>query len=145
MEQTTTWRQVLITIAGAFGGLELVKWFFNRKTTSRIAIAEAESAEFHHLQETNEWLQKQLQAKEERFAEQTQLVRKQNTEILDLTTRMAEKDLAHAKEKAALELELAQKKCEDSDCPFRRPPNAHTPPRPGLTKEQYHSSKLSPQ
>ncbi len=145
MEQATTWWQVLITIAGAFGGLEFIKWFFNRKTNSRIAIAEAESAEFHHLQETNEWLQKQLQAKEERFAEQTQLVRKQNTEILELHKQMAEKDVAHEKAIAALELELAQKKCEDTACPFRLPPNAQTPPKPGLTKEQYHSQKLLPQ
>lgn len=144
MEQATTWWQVLITIAGAFGGLEFVKWFFNRKTNSRIAIAEAESAEFHHLQETNEWLQKQLQAKEERFAEQTQLVRKQNTEILDLCKEMAQRDLANEKTIASLQLELERKKCEDLACPFRLPPNAHTPPKAGLTKEQYHSQKLLP-
>lgn len=144
MEQATTWWQVLIAIAGAFGGLEFFKWFFNRRTNSRIAIAEAESAEFHHLQETNEWLQKQLQAKEERFAEQTQLVRKQNTEILDLCKEMAQRDLANEKAIASLQLELERKKCEDLACPFRLPPNAHTPPKAGLTKEQYHSQKLLP-
>lgn len=144
MEQATTWWQVLVTIAGAFGGLEFIKWLFNRKTNSRIAIAEAESAEFHHLQETNEWLQKQLQAKEERFAEQTQLVRRQNTEILELNKEMAHKDLAHAKEIASFELELAKKRCDDMPCPFREPPTAFTQPKPGLTKEQYHHQKLLP-
>lgn len=142
MEKAATWWQTLGAILTALGGLECVKWFFNRKTNSRMAIAEAESAEFHHLQETNEWLQKQLQAKEERFAEQTQLVRKQNTEILDLTTRMAEKDIVHAQEVADLRIELAKVRCDDGDCPFRRPPNAQTPPKPGLTKEEYHSQKL---
>lgn len=142
MEQTAWW-QVLVTIIGAFGGLEFVKWLFNRKTNARIAIAEAESAEFHHLQETNEWLQKQLQAKEERFAEQTQLVRRQNTEILDLYKEIAQKDLTHAKEIAALELELARKRCDDMPCPFREPPTASTQPKPGLTKEQYHKQKFA--
>ena len=142
MEQVMTWWQVLIAISGALGGLEFVKWLFNRKTNSRIAIAEAESAEFHHLQETNEWLQKQLQAKEERFAEQTQIVRNLNREVLELTMRMAQMEVEFAKEKGELELEHALKKCEDIDCPFRRPPNAQTPPKPGLTKEEYHTQKL---
>lgn len=144
MEQATTWWQVLIAIAGAFGGLEFVKWIFNRKTNSRIALAEAEGAEFHHLQETNEWLQKQLQAKEERYAEQTQLVRKQNIEIIELHKEMAQRDLTKEKTIAGLQLELEKKKCEDLACPFRLPPNAHTPPAAGLTKEQYHSQKLLP-
>lgn len=145
MEQVTTWWQVLVAILGALGGLECIKWFFNRKTNSRIALAEAESAEFHHLQETNEWLQKQLQAKEERFAEQTQLVRRQNTEILDLTTEMAKKEIAHSQEVADYRIELAKVRCDDEGCPFRRPPTAQTPPKPGVTKEQYHSQKLLPQ
>ena len=141
MEQATTWWQVIIAILGALGGLECVKWFFNRKANSRIAIAEAESAEFHHLQETNEWLQKQLQAKEERFAEQTQLVRKQNTEILDLTAKMADMEIRNEQENAELRIELVKVRCEDSDCPYRRPPNAQTPPRPGITKDVYHSQR----
>lgn len=141
MEQSTTWWEVLIAIIGAMGGLEFIKWFFNRKTNSRIALAEAESAEFHHLQETNEWLQKQLQAKEERFAEQTQLVRRQNTEILELTAEMARKEITHAQEVADYRIELAKVRCEDEDCPFRKPPNAQTPPMPDITKEQYHSQK----
>ena len=101
MEQATTWWQVLIAILTALGGLECVKWFFNRKTNSRIAIAEAESAEFHHLQETNEWLQKQLQAKEERFAEQTQLVRKENTNSRPLDQDGGDGDKARAGESRA--------------------------------------------
>lgn len=150
MEQVTTWWQVLIAVIGALGGLECVKWFFNRKTNSRIALAEAESAEFHHLQETNEWLQKQMQAKEERFAEQTQLVRKQNTEILELTAKMAESDIAHTREIAELKIELVKVRCDDESCPFRKPPNATTPPKHGISRDQYHKgrenkSELQPQ
>lgn len=139
------WWEIVVTILGALGGFEFVKWIFNRKTNSRIALAEAESKEFHTLQETNEWLQKQLQLKEERFAEQTQLVRKQNTEILDLTRKVAELEITHAQEVAELRIELAEVRCNDEHCPFREPPNSKTPPHPGLTKEQYHAAKINNQ
>lgn len=120
----------VVTLLGALGGLEFLKWLWNRKASSRIALAEAESKEFHVLQETMEFLQRQLRDKEERFAEQTQLVRKQNTEVLELTRKLSD-----------ARLELAMKRCDEDDCPFRRPPNANTPPRPGVTIEQYHASK----
>ena len=142
------WEAVGI-ILGAVGGIEIFKFIYNlitrRKTDVRLSLAEAKTAEFKHLQETNDWLQIQLQRKEERFEEQTQLVRKQNVEILSLTSEMAEKDINHAKEIAALEIKLVEVRCDDSPCPFRQPPNAYTQPRPGLTKEQYHSQKLLPQ
>lgn len=137
MGQTMTWWQILIAILGALGGLECVKWLFNRNRIAR-------SDEFKILRETNVFLQQQLQAKEERFAEQTQLVRKQNTEILDLTTKMAEMEIKHEQEKAELMIELVKVRCDDADCPFRKPPNAQTPPKSGMTKEEYHSLKLLP-
>lgn len=141
------WESVGI-ILGAFGGIEIFKFIYNffvrRDTDKRLSIAEAQSAEFKHLQETNEWLQQQLQSKEERFAEQTQIVRHQNTEILNLTMQMAEKDIQHAKEIAAFEIQLVEVRCDDKPCPFRMPPNAHTPPKSGMTKEQYHSQRLLP-
>lgn len=123
--------ETVITILGALGGFEFVKWLFNRKSAGRIATAEAEIAEFHTLQEMIQFLETQLKEKEERFAEQTTLVRKLNTEVIELT-----------QQKAASELELALKRCDDMDCPFRRPPNAQTPPKEGLTKEQYHEQKI---
>lgn len=129
--ESNSWWQILVTVVGSFGGLEFIKWLFNRKTNSRIAIAEAETAEFHTLQETNEFLQRQLQMKEERFVEQTNRLRTTQDELFK----------AKEAEYAAL-LELAQKKCEDQECPFRRPPNASTPPKPGLTREEYHTQKL---
>lgn len=132
MEQATTWWQVIVAILGALGGLECIKWLFNRNRIAR-------SDEFKILRETNEFLQQQLRSKEERFAEQTQLVRKQNTEILDLTAKMAEMEIRQEQEKAELKIELVKVRCNDEDCPFRIPPNAQTPPKPGMTKKQYHS------
>lgn len=135
------WWESVITILGALGGFEFVKWLFNRKSAGRIATAEAEIAEFHTLKETIQFLQTQLKEKEERFAEQTNLVRKLNSEVVELTLTIGKKDLEHSKEIAALELELVTVRCDDKPCPFRQPPNAHTPPREGLTKEEYHKSK----
>lgn len=120
----------VLAVLGAFGGLELIKWLFNRRANSRIMIAEAESAEFHTLQETVQFLQEQLRAKEERFAEQTGRL------------RATQDELFKAKEaEYEARLELAEKKCEDMPCPFRQPPNAYTQPKPGMTKEQYHANK----
>ena len=128
-----TWETIL-AIIGAVGGstgiVELIRYFANRSTNARIAEAEADVAELHILQETNLFLQEQLKTKEERFAEQTQLVRQQNRDIIGLERRAAE-----------LEIELVKVRCDDEPCPFRRPPNAKTPPRPGVSKEEYHLSR----
>jgi hypothetical protein len=78
-------------------------------------------------------LQTQLKEKEERFAEQTNIVRKLNLDIIDLL-----------KDKGAIEVELVMVRCDDADCPFRQPPNAKTPPKQGLTIEQYQSQKNIP-
>lgn len=125
-----TW-ETLVAIIGAVGGstglVEIIKYLANRKTNSRIAETEADVAEFHILQETNLFLQEQLKTKEERFAEQTQLVRQQNRDIIELERKVAE-----------LEIELVKVRCNDEDCPFRRPPNSKTPPRPGVSREEYH-------
>ena len=113
MDMTT-----ILTIIGALGGFEGAKWaitsFVNRRTNARKEEAEADSAEFNILKETTEFLQAQLQAKEERFAEQTNMVRSQTDEILRLT-----------KEKGALELELQKYRCVVQKCPKREPQNGY--------------------
>lgn len=125
--------EIILSVVTAFGGLELIKWLFTRKANARVALAEAESAEFHTLQETNEWLQQQMQAKEERFVEQTKRL------------RQTQDDLFRAREEMyAARLELALKKCEETDCPFRRPPTAQTPPRPGISRESYFNTQSRP-
>lgn len=102
----------LATIIGAIGGWEAIKYLLNRKTNSRVAEAEADSVEFSVLRQTVEFLQTQLKEKEERFAQQTDLVRKMNTDILELT-----------QEKGQLKLELERVRCVVPKCPKREPQN----------------------
>lgn len=135
------WYEILVLILGAVGGLEFVKWLwnmlFNRRNNVRIADANADSSEFHVLQEVITFLQGQIKDKEVRFAEQTDLVRKQKTEILDLTTKLAQKEIDHTKKMAEIEVQMVKVKCLDESCPFRLPPNAFTPQRQGQSKEEY--------
>ncbi len=129
MDTNILW-QTLIAILGSLGGLEFVKWIYNRKTHSRLADAEADGAEFRNLQATTEFLQAQLQAKEERFADQTTRLRQIQDDLF------SEREKRHE-----AEIQLALKRCDDQECPFRLPPNAYTPPRKGLTRNKYHELK----
>ena len=107
--------QVIETIASVLtvmGGWEAARYFISRKTNRRKEEAEAETAEFGVLRETVEFLQSQLREKEQRFAEQTELVRKLNTEILELT-----------KQRAKLELDLQRHRCVVKGCASRDPQN----------------------
>ena len=98
----------------ALGGWEAIKYLINRKPNSRKAEAEADSVEFNVLRQTVEFLQTQLQEKEERFAQQTEIVRHQNAEILELT-----------KAKGQVELELQKYRCVVAKCPKREPQNGY--------------------
>lgn len=138
----------LLTIIGGIGGIqgviELIKWFKNRKTEGRIAEAHADSEEFATLSQTNLFLQQQLRDKEERFAEQTNLVRKLNTEVIQVTKDKAAVELGFERYKAAVELELERVRCNDKPCPWRQPPNYLTQSIPeGMGKEEYHKQKKS--
>lgn len=124
-----TW-DVIAALMGALGGIELLKWLFPRKSGVRKEQAEAKAAEFATLQDMIIFLQQQLKEKEERFADQTLKLRKTIDELF-----AAKAETSEAK------IELAIKKCEDKDCPFREPPTAYTKPKPGITKEQYHARK----
>lgn len=106
--------EIIASMITALGGWEALKYLLNRKTNHRKEEAEADNVEFNVLRETTDFLQSQLKAKEERFAEQTDLVRKQNLEILDLT-----------KEKAKLEMDLQKYKCVIKDCAKRDPQNGY--------------------
>ena len=109
--------EVLGTIAaviGALGGWEAIKYLINKKSNSRKAEAEADTVEFTVLRQTVEFLQAQLQEKEQRFAQQTELLRKANTEILELT-----------KEKGAIELDLSIHRCLRKKCDQREPQNGY--------------------
>lgn len=81
--------------------------------------------EDRHQQDIKDW--------EQRFTDQTTVLRGVQRELL----QAGEDKMVLIQEIANLKVELAEKKCEDNECPFRLPPNANTPPRKGLTKEEY--------
>lgn len=107
-----------IVIVTAMGGIEgikqLVKWWMSRKTNARIEEARADIEEFKALREYNEFLQKQLSAKEERFVEQTDRLRRAQDELF------AEKE-----KNSQLGIELALKRCEKKKCGSREPQNGY--------------------
>lgn len=96
------------------GGLETFKWWRNRKTNARIEEAQADAAEFKALREYNEFLQKQLSEKEERFVEQTGRLRQVQDELFALK-----------EDHSNLKLELALKRCERKKCGDREPQNGY--------------------
>lgn len=110
-------KEVILTAAsilGTLGGWEMIKYLLNRKTNTRKAEAEADSSEFTVLRDTVVFLQEQLQKKEERFAEQTDLVRKLTAENLELT-----------RENAMLKAERSLKLCERRNCINREPQSGY--------------------
>ncbi|WP_298546603.1 hypothetical protein [uncultured Parabacteroides sp.] len=108
----------ILTIIGTLGGFEAAKWginfWTNRKTNARIEDAHADVEEFKALREYNEFLQKQLSDKEERFVEQTGRLRKVQDELFSLK-----------EENSNLKLELALKRCEKKKCGDREPQNGY--------------------
>ena len=106
--------ETLLTVITALGGFEAIKYFLNRKTNKRKAEAEADSAEFNALREYNEFLQRQLSDKEERFTNQTDRLRKIQDEYFDLM-----------KKNAQTELELQKYRCIRAKCPNREPQNGY--------------------
>ena len=89
--------EIVVSVITALGGWEMIKY-----------------VEFNVLREAMDFLQTQLKEKEQRFAEQTDLVRKQNLDILQLN-----------KEKAQLELDLQRYKCVIKGCTKRDPQNGY--------------------
>lgn len=104
----------ILTIVTTLGGWEAIKYFINRKSNSRIAEAKADDSEFTVLRNTVVFLQEQLQKKEERFAEQTDVVRRLTAENLELT-----------RENAMLKAERALKLCERRNCGNREPQSGY--------------------
>lgn len=110
-------KEILLTVASiltALGGWEMVKYLINRKTNSRVAEAQADSSEFTVLRDTVVFLQEQLQKKEERFAEQTDVVRRLTSENLELT-----------RENSMLKTERSLKLCERRNCNQRQPQSGY--------------------
>jgi|GEM_PF-160641 hypothetical protein len=109
---------VIGSVIGAMGGVEAIKWgvtaWRNRKTDARIEDARADAEEFKALREYNEFLQKQLSDKEERFVEQTGRLRQVQDELFALKESYSD-----------VKLELAMKRCERKKCGDREPQNGY--------------------
>ena len=95
---------VIITAVCSLLGWEGVRWLITRKSNARIVSAEADTAEvkaevdeFHHLRDMVEWLQQRLYEKEERFAEQTKLVRELQRELLASEKKVAMLELCQVR------------------------------------------------
>lgn len=140
-----TWWEILIAIGGALGGIDLLKWLANiignRKNNARIADAEADASEFHILQEELIFLQEQVKEKEVRFADQTSHLRQVQRELLALEKDKSMMEVDYIKQVAALEIELEKKRCDLIKCPYRQPPNAHTPAKEDMSIHEYFATK----
>ncbi len=104
----------VITAITTLCSWEAVKYLMHRKANTRIKEAEADISEFTVLRDTMLFLEQQLKDKEERFAEQTELVRKLNSENLEL-----------AKKNAMLETERSLKLCLRRNCKDREPQSGY--------------------
>lgn len=123
---------IFATIVTALGGFELIKWWYNRKSNKRLAVATADTAET--TAEQNEWallerreqfMQSQLVLKEERIADLTERLREERERVLALKDQLADAEISHQKEVAELKLELAVKRCDRKRCKQRIPPNGY--------------------
>ena len=70
------WADVLVTVIGAFGGLEFFKWLFTRKQNKRVAEAQADNAEY-------ESYQKQIDRYEERMADKDRIIAEKDARLED--------------------------------------------------------------
>lgn len=118
----------VVSLLAALGGLEFLKWLWTRKSKARLAAAEADAAElkasadeYHLLKERIDNLNQQLSNKENRFDEQTQLLRQTNKELLE---QIKENGLLAAKI-ASLEAERAMKLCQVRNCAKREPQSGY--------------------
>ena len=105
---------VVTAVVGSLSFWELIKYLIHLRANSRKADSEADASEFSVLRETVVFLQEQLHKKEERFAEQTDVVRKLNAENLELV-----------REVTTLKTERGLKLCERRNCLQREPQSGY--------------------
>lgn len=119
---------MVVSVVGALGGFELVKWLLNRKSNSRVAEANADSVElkndvdeFHFLKERIEFKDKQLIEKEERFVKQNELVMQLNKQLLEQAIEIGRLKA----EVSELKAERNMKLCEVRNCTKREPQSGY--------------------
>lgn len=120
--------EVILAILGTLGGWELVRWLLTRKASERTAEASADTAEiraeeseFTYLRGRVEFAEQQLLLKEQRFAEQTAVLREAQRELLEKTIENGKLSARIA----ALEAERAMKLCERKGCGQRQPQSGY--------------------
>lgn len=124
--------KMILSILGTLGGFEGIKWivnvWLNRKTDARKQETAADSDEFHLLRERLEMAdkhllekEKQLYDKEQRFHEQTLVVRDLQKQLLEKMQEIG--DLKA--ENSALKAERALKLCERRGCKERQPQSGY--------------------
>ena len=130
------WTSIIITIATTLcgGGIGALATLSATRRKAEFGVWEAQLEEMRkeltYERERNAELMRMCVDKESRFVEQTRRLRE---------TQGRELELMRAK--SLLELELANKRCDDHACPYRRPPTASTPPPPELTRDQWHAMR----
>lgn len=118
----------VVSLLAALGGLEFLKWLWTRKSKARMAAAEADVAElkaekeeYYLLRERLEFMDKQMLGKEQRFDEQTAVLREVQKQ---LNEEIKNNGLLSA-EIAALKAERAMKLCQVRNCPKREPQSGY--------------------
>lgn len=115
------WIGIITAIVASFGGLELIKWLYNRKYGKKLEEVKAKTAEFSLLKERLDYLNQQMLDKEKRFSEQTDHVRALNRELIEKETVIGD----HKAEISALKAERALKLCERRGCANRQPQSGY--------------------
>ena len=115
----------ILTILGALGGFEFIKWivrfFANRKNDRLTEDTLAEREKYKTLESHIEFLQNELREKEERFVDKEKRFVEQTERLRNTQDQLYKAE----REKAAAELELALKRCEVKKCPQRIPQNGY--------------------
>lgn len=118
----------VVSLLVALGGLELLKWWWTRKSKARIAAAEADAAElkaekdeYYLLRERLQFMDERIIAKDKRYDEQTEFLRGIQ---IKLNEQITENGLLKA-ELAELKAERAMKLCQVRNCTKREPQSGY--------------------
>lgn len=110
--------ETLISIAGALGGLEAIKWIIGLKNSRKKAEADTEDTiatviakRSQTYEESITFLQGQLRDKEQQFAELSEKYQSSMTHALELTRQLGE-----------MKLKYRSARCDRKDCLQRKPP-----------------------
>lgn len=110
--------ETLLGIAGAFGGLEALKWLFSLRSNRRKGDAEAadsvENVVARRLKTYEDsilFLQNRLEEKERQFTELSDRYRQSMEKGINLTQKLGE-----------LKLKYGTSRCDVKDCENRKPP-----------------------